>query len=92
MFTGKNLSLSLLVGLIFLWSLGSLLCVFLLTRSTSQLRGLQTQAARMESSRNFLRALATDCLEYSKKNPAINPVLISVGLNPMPAPAATKAK
>ena len=91
MFSGKNLLASILIGLLFISALASLVCVVVYTRGSGELRGLQTQAARMESSRNLLRALAADSIEYSKKNPAIDPLLQSVGLKQAAAsPKATK--
>lgn len=82
MFTGKNLVPFTLIVLIFFSALFSLFCVFLSMRGTGELRGLQAQAARVENSRNLLRAIAAESIEYSKRNPAIDPVLQSVGLKP----------
>ena len=91
MFTGKNLVPLILVTLIFFSALFSSLCVYLYIKGTGELRGLQAQAARIENSRNLLRALAGESVEYSKRNPAINPLLQSVGLNPgVATPKATK--
>jgi hypothetical protein len=55
-----------------------------------QLRSLTVQVAMINNSRPLLQALENDCLEYSKKNPAIDPILESVGLKPArTAPAGT---
>ena len=57
--------------------------------NTRELRGLQTQANMINNNRTMINALATDVAEYSKKNPAIDPILESVGLKPgKSAPAA----
>ena len=91
MFTGKNLVPLTLVTLIFFSALFSSFCVYFHIKGTGELRGLQAQAARVENSRNLLRALAGESLEYSKRNPAIDPLLQSVGLKPgTPTPKATK--
>lgn len=91
MFSGKNLVPLTLVALIFCSALFSLLTAFLYMKGTGELRGLQAQAARIENSRNLLRAIAAESLEYSKRNPAIDPILQSVGLKPGAAtPKATK--
>jgi len=91
MFTGKNLVPLTLVALIFFSALFSLFCVFLYMRGMGELRGLQAQAARVENSRNLLRLIAAESVEYSKRNPAIDPLLQSVGLKQGAAtPKATK--
>ncbi len=54
-----------------------------------QLRRLRPQVAQAENNRNLVNALANDALEYSKHNPAIDPILQSVGVKPgQPLPAA----
>ncbi len=50
--------------------------------NTRELRTLQTQAAIINNNRATINALANDTMEYSKKHPAIDPILESVGLKP----------
>ncbi len=57
----------------------------------TELRGLQGQAAAIENNRVLVRSLANDAVEYSRRNPAINPILQSFGLNVSTAPAAAPA-
>ena len=58
--------------------------------NTRELRTLQTQANMINNNRTMINSLANDTVEYSKKNPAIDPILESVGLKPgKSAPAAT---
>jgi hypothetical protein len=58
--------------------------------NTRELRALQTQASVINNNRTMINSLANDTVEYSKKNPAIDPILESVGLKPgKSAPAAT---
>lgn len=57
----------------------------------TELRGLQGQAAAIENNRILVRSLANDAVAYSKRNPDINPVLQSVGLNVSPVSASTPA-
>lgn len=45
-----------------------------------ELRQLQTQAASMQNNRSIVAAVANEALEYSKKNPAINPILEGAGI------------
>ena len=59
---------------------------------TRELRQLQSQTAFINNNRSFMNALATDALEYSKKNPSIDPILESVGLKPAKPAAAPGAK
>lgn len=44
-----------------------------------ELRSLNSQAAVANAHRSTIQALVFDCLEYSKKNPAIDPLLKSIG-------------
>jgi hypothetical protein len=58
--------------------------------NTRELHALQTQATIINNNRAVINALANDTVEYSKKNPAIEPILESVGLKPgKSAPTAT---
>ena len=50
--------------------------------NTRELHALQAQAAMINNNRAVINALANDTVEYSKKNPAIDPILESVGLKP----------
>ncbi len=54
-------------------------------------RALQAQAANINNTRVVMDALAKETLEYSKKNPAIDPILISVRLKEGPGAAAKPA-
>ena len=60
--------------------------------STRTLRRLQPQAIACQARLNIAQALLNDTLEYSKRNPAIDPLLRSLNLktNSAPAPAAPK--
>jgi hypothetical protein len=60
--------------------------------STSTLRRLQPQAIACQARLNLAQALLNDTLEYSKRNPAVEPLLRSLNLktNAVPAPAALK--
>jgi len=55
-------------------------------------RNLQTNVAIIENKRRLAQALATDALEYSKKNSAIDPILESAGVKPKAASATTTNK
>jgi len=72
------LALSLLLSVIF-----CLQYVFL----SREFRSISGQVANINAYRNNLQALARDCVAYGKKNPAIVPVLESVGIKDMKEPA-----
>ena len=65
------LAISLILSMIF--------CMQYMFR-TRELRALSGQIAAINGYRNGIQQLAADCLQYSEKNPAINPVLEVVGL------------
>lgn len=60
--------------------------------STRELRTLETQSALINNNRAVINALLNDTIEYSKRNPAIVPILESVGWKPTAntAPAPNK--
>ena len=48
-----------------------------------QLRAIQTQVAIMNNNRQMINVLAAEALEYSKKNPAIDPIFTQkISLDP----------
>jgi len=57
-----------------------------------QVQGQKLQALLFEANRNreIVRAMATDALEFSKKNPAIDPLLQQLDLKAKPAAPAAK--
>jgi predicted ABC-class ATPase len=60
-----------------LWSVW--LCYTVIARNR-ELRQLQTRFAGVNHNQQLLTALASDAVEYSKKNPAIDPLLESIGI------------
>ena len=91
MFEGKNQPLLILTGLLFVCAIVAAIGATSYYLASSELRGLQNQAGQMEGRRALTRALATDAVEYSKRNPAIDPILQSVGLKQPPSsPKAAK--
>ena len=73
-------------------SLGSAIYCWKYVACTRELRTLQTQTAFINNNRSLINALANDALEYSKKNPSIDPILESVGLKPAKSAAPTGTK
>ena len=82
----KNSMVAALVGAIFI---GSAVVLALGLRYDYQARlnrRLQAQFLVMQNKRATVEALANETLEYSKRNPAINPILIQAGINPATKP------
>jgi hypothetical protein len=89
----KNSPLAtILLGVLTLSALASVVLCWLYISNTRELRSLQGQANIINNNRTVMTALANDTMEYSKKNPAIDPILESVGLKPGKAAPAAAAK
>ncbi|MCU0783098.1 MAG: hypothetical protein MUF81_03440 [Verrucomicrobia bacterium] len=71
------LAFSLLLSVIF-----CLQFIFL----TREVRAIGAQLTGINTYRSTMQALANDCVAYSEKNPAINPILESVGMKPKAVP------
>jgi hypothetical protein len=57
-----------------------------------ELHSIQAQAGMINNNRALINALASDTVEYSKKNADINPILESVGLKPGKSTPTTATK
>lgn len=73
---------TVLLGLLTIFALTSVIFCWLYVSNTRELRTLQSNVTLVQNKRNVVGALANDTLEYSKRNPAIDPILESVGLKP----------
>lgn len=89
----SNQPIAMLVGILLI---ATAVFVWNVMRYTSTLRDkqrIETQLGALQTEQAALNAVATEAVEYSKKNPAIIPVLkefnLPVGNN---APAATGTK
>jgi hypothetical protein len=82
----------LLVALVAVLVVCAVMTAVLSATFTLKLRKLGSMQARLIQINNvnsFLRSLSADSVEYSKKNPAINPLLQTFGvISPEPKPAA----
>jgi len=61
------------------------------SREQRNLQYMQATVARIQQEDAVLNALVNDLVEYRKSNPAIEPILQSIGVN-AGKPAATSAK
>ncbi len=78
----NNQLTTILLGLLTLSALASMVLCWLYISNSRELRGIQAQIAAINNRNVGVNSLANDVLEYSKKNPAIDPLLVSVGLKP----------
>src|ERR1051326_4246387 len=92
----SNLLCTLSLGLFLVCALYTIWLSVVYYFSVQELQRLQIQYVAVEQTRNALTALANDALEYSKKNPAIDPILQQFELKPKPGatnnPPQTGAK
>jgi hypothetical protein len=82
---------TILLAVLAVSALASVVLCWQYIGNTRQLRQLNTTAAQINNNRALVQALAADAVEYSKRNPAIDPLLESIGAKPAKAGAATTA-
>lgn len=59
---------------------------------TREVRNLQSKIVEYQNKQQFLNSLIADCMEYSKRNPAIDPILEANNLKPKAAGTKPTAK
>ena len=74
----NNSYTALLVGLLFASAVAAAVQVLRLSFATRDLRRIQPRLIEINSHLNVAQALLNDTLEYSKHNPAIDPLLQSM--------------
>ena len=70
------------MGLVALSILATASLAFYYVRSVQKLNRLQFQTAIINRNRALVNALVSESVEYSKRNPAIDPILQAVGVKP----------
>jgi hypothetical protein len=75
----EPITMLLAIGLLVSVTLTAGLCYWYL-QCTRQLTMAQMEVARANSNRAAMQALASESIEYARRNPAIIPVLQSLGL------------
>lgn len=89
----KNSPLTtVLLGVLTVSALASVVLCWLYISNIRELRSFQAQANIINNNRAVMSALANDAVEYSKKNPAIDPILESVGLKPSKSATSTSTR
>ena len=76
----NNSFAALLVGLLFVSAVAAAVQVLRLSFATRDLRRIQPKLIENSGHLNLTQALINDTLEYSKHNPAIDPLLQSMNL------------
>jgi hypothetical protein len=82
---------SVSAGLVVVLFVSALLAVWLAVRwffSVKEVQELQAEHARITNTRNMAQALANDTIQYARKNPAIEPLLVEFNLRPTNQPTA----
>lgn len=74
-----------LAGLLMLGAVATAGLAYTYVRSMRSVGLLQSEAAVINRDRSVMQALAADAVEYSKHNPAIEPILQSVGIRIKPS-------
>lgn len=74
----------LLVGLVILSVLVTSGFAFLYVRSVQKMNRLQLQAALVNRNRALVNSFAAEAVEYSRRDPTIDPLLQSLGIKAMP--------
>jgi hypothetical protein len=82
-----------MVGILLLIGLFTALFTIRYYFALKELQRLQIEYARMTQRRNMVQSLANEAIEYSKTNPAVDPILFEFELKAKPgAPATTQPK
>ena len=68
-------------------ALASLVLCYMCISSSREFRALQSDAMQAQAKLNVVQHLIADAGEYSKSNPAIDPILESIGMKPRSTPA-----
>jgi len=89
--TKGNSLAAMLVGVLTLVALVNLWCACTYNLDYLSWRRLQAKVTTYTNNRTLMQMLANELVEYSRRNPAIDPLLQSAGLKPTSAPAAAPA-
>lgn len=81
----------LLVTLAILSVISAIACVKFISRSRD-IRQLQNRVGQINAHQALMNQLVSEVVEYSKKNPAIDPILESIGAKPASANPAAATK
>ena len=88
-FMSKNPFAGVLIGLLFICGAVAAAFAVVYTISSCDLRKIQPQVAEIQGRLNLAQALLNDTLEYSKRNPDIDPLLQSLNFKTNVSKAGT---
>lgn len=74
----------MLIGLLGVTVLAAAILTLIYVQSTRKLNKLQVQANVITQYRSRMHALANEAVDYSRRNPAIEPILREIGIKPLP--------
>jgi hypothetical protein len=86
----KSPAFTFLLVVLVISSLASVLFCGLYIRSAMRLRDVQRSAANAQAYANLFMSLVNDTMEYSKKDPSVDPILEAVGFKPRAAAITNK--
>lgn len=86
----KDPVIAFLAGALCFAALGVFLLSMVCEMRFRQLRKLQPKLVNIQHTQNVINNLANEVMEYSKHNPAVDPILQQVGLKPGKAAPAPK--
>jgi len=81
-----------LLSILALSAVLSVIFCLLYVSSTRELRSLQAQVTAINNRNGAMSALVNETMEYSKRNPAIDPILEATGFKPPKTPPAATNK
>jgi hypothetical protein len=87
----NNLLTTMLLGVLLVCALFSLALCWIYIHNTRQLHVLQRNETYMRSHEMFINNLVAETVEYSKRNPAVDPILEAIGVKAPKAGAAPAA-
>lgn len=82
---------AILVTLLFMCAVGTTWLSIRYVTATRELQRLQGEAAMINNALTAAQMLANEAIEYSKRNPAIDPILQQYEFKPKPGTAPTPA-
>lgn len=78
---------SILITILLVFVCAAAALGYLYNRRVNRLRQVQAAVGAMQQGNTAIQMIGTDVIEYSAKNPAIDPLLQSFGLKPAPSAA-----
>ena len=86
----KNSLIPALTGVLLIMTVFLAVATYASIQFSRKSRRIQSDASDMNNRKLVMNLLAKEAYAYSQTNPSINPILISVGLNPAQAAPAAK--